>query len=998
MSSVIHAQPGLKIELQGKDCVIEDSSENSVGIIIGGKRSRIAYQSIVSTESGRTGKLSRVFDSYDGIYFLFEEQIRLIFQKILKVHDESFSPFLSELVHDCVSQIRRSERTILFQKKNGQRIFRSHSLNLHGRIPNTIRSKPQLIEAIDLAISLGPKGMPQDCQLSSLRRRIAAQGNGWRSTAFSEVAIKIMTSDGLAVTDVLRCLELGVEASVIESWCNSRWTKQVGNELKDLTSESQRTAIWRAFDFDPDRFSIVLSFGLGLEDSIKIYSSKIPSNYLNSWFANFEEFSEIDKWIAAGFTRPETAREWRDAGFQVEEAHEWYDLDFSNASEAMDWSTSSLSIEDSKSIRELGIFSLEEGLEWKALSEDLSSVLQISRHFDISIDELKALLQKGYSGILILRLLNYGIPLGTIVDWSIASKELLLQQQIEVWMGLNIDPQTAMEWMSNGISSSTASAMISKDFYLEDWMKWKTKAETDALVVDLIQNFSARESIHAWLTADLDPSTRTSCVRAGLPLETYVNWCAIGVSQVDLILEWISSGIPIPMARIWVVGGISDPKFASVWANEKFTPVDSLRAISRGYLDPRVVATYSNNFFEGRRLKTVDFLETCELADISKESLDEWLLSGWNGSGIETLMEIFSIPKEIEEWRNSQIPQASWCYWIPICDGNADVATIWIEAKMETSRLSELSQAFSFKPIEVLEWTKAGFEPADLIAALRSGVRSPVEWRETLVRLENEREEQRKSEEKWEKWLNDASLSLPISRISNLRWQPFLRHLFIEGYSVTKKSNIDLDASGDWYDEVAGRVVLLKNLLRKEPKWPTWYSSDEFRIGCYESSGQVLCWVGKGKRGRLVMFDSETFECFSELKTNDDCLVYGLAMSWFLDSSLLLQRQIETISLVNGVYVPNKSFSSYLKFQLGNRNLHIRACEISGHLRLLPEWMNPSDGQRALAPKYLKSRMEPQHTYVRPHNRNGEVVRLQISEHLLRYSATASSVSLINEF
>jgi hypothetical protein len=395
MASLIPAQPGMKINFRGRDCVIEDSSETSVGIIMGSKRSRIAYQSTVTTESGRTGQLSRVFDSNDGIYFLFEEQIRLIFQKILKVHDEMFSAYLSELIHDCVGQIRRTERTILFQKKNGQRIFRSHSLNLHGRIPNTIRSKPQLIEAIDFAISLGPKGMPQDSQLSSLRRRIAAQGKGWSSTVFSPVAVKIMTADGLTVTDALRCLELGVEASVLEAWCKSRWEKQGVEQVQSHRGESQILAVWRSFDFDSDRFSNVLSFELDLEDSVKIYTSKIPSNYLNSWFINFEEFSEIDKWIAAGFTRPETAREWRDAGFQVGEAQGWYDLDFLSASEAMDWCTSLLSFEDSRTIRELGIFSIEEALEWKTLCDDFAPILQIKRQFNLSIDDLKALLQRG---------------------------------------------------------------------------------------------------------------------------------------------------------------------------------------------------------------------------------------------------------------------------------------------------------------------------------------------------------------------------------------------------------------------------------------------------------------------------------------------------------------------------------------------------------------------------------------------------------------------------
>jgi len=997
MSSVIHAQPGLRMKFRGSDCIVEDSNEMSVGIISGGKRSRIAYQSTVSTESGRTGQLARVFDSNDGIYFLFEEQIRLIFQKILKVHDESFSPFLSDLIHDCVNQIRRTERTILFQKKNGQRIFRSHSLNLHGRIPNTIRSKPQLIEAIDFAISLGPKGMPQDSQLSSLRRRIAAQGKGWSSTALSPIAVKMMTANGLTVTDVLRCLELGVEASVFEAWCSSRWEKQGAQQVRLHRGESQTTAVWRAFDFDSGRFSNVLTFELSLEDSIKIYASKIPSNYLNSWFVNFEEFSEIDKWIAAGFTRPETAREWRDVGFQVGEAQAWYDLDFSSASEAMDWCTSLLSFEDSRMIRELGIFSIGEALEWKNLCVDFAPILQIKKQFNLSVDDLKAFLRKGIDGRIALLLLNNGIPVETIFEWSDVNQELLLQDEISVWMSLKIEPREAMSWMECGISSSTASAMKSKGFNLEDWKKWTTKSGSSNLVVELIQNFSIRESIIDWLSSETDSALRESCVKVGLSFETFMNWSAIGVSQAELILKWIDVGIQPRIARIWVEGGVADPEIASAWANERFTPVDSLRAISIGFLDAQVVAGYSDNFFGGRRLKTIEFIETCIHADLLKETLDEWISDGWNGGGVEILSGMLSRPREVMKWRNSIIPDSSWCYWVPISQGRVEVATFWFEGRFEATQLVELASSLKFDPTEIRGWDKEGFGAKDFVSALRSGVRSPVEWRETLIRQEKERQERTRVEEKWQSWMANATQTLQVDQLSHVRWKPFLQQLFNEGLSVTRNSNINLDASGDWYDEVAGRVVLLKNLLRKEPSWPTWYKSDDLRIGCFESSGRVLCWVGKGKKGRLVMFNSETFESVSDIKNEDDFLVHGLAMSWFLDSSLLLQRQIETISLVNGVYVPNKNFAEYLRFQSSGRSVYIRACEIAGHLRLLPEWMSPSDSQRALAPKYLKSRMESQHTYVRPHNRNGDVVQKQIKEHLERYSATASSLSLIGE-
>ena len=212
---------------------------------------------------------------------------------------------------------------------------------------------------------------------------------------------------------------------------------------------------------------------------------------------------------------------------------------------------------------------------------------------------------------------------------------------------------------------------------------------------------------------------------------------------------------------------------------------------------------------------------------------------------------------------------------------------------------------------------------------------------------------------------------------------------------ASEKSLLSFKIDGDWYDEVVGRVSILKDFLRKEPQWPVWYKSPDLSIGCIESNGQVLAWVGKNKRGRLAMFDSLTLAPCKALTTNDDLLVYGLAISWFLDSSLLLQGQIETISVVNGFYRPTREFDNYLRFYRSHPGRQVRACEISGHLRLLPLGWSPNESQRMLAPGYLRLRMEPQHTYVQPHSRNGFEVKRKVTEHLLRYSATAASLALI---
>ena len=155
-----------------------------------------------------------------------------------------------------------------------------------------------------------------------------------------------------------------------------------------------------------------------------------------------------------------------------------------------------------------------------------------------------------------------------------------------------------------------------------------------------------------------------------------------------------------------------------------------------------------------------------------------------------------------------------------------------------------------------------------------------------------------------------------------------------------------------------------------------------------------------------VKFDFEDFEPLTVVKSPLKRLTLGLAISWFIDCTIVLRGTStarETIfhsrevkgktHRVNDVrYVPTPTFHQSERRVRDGERIERVIHSVKGHIRTLDSDHSPSDEARKRAPIYLRSKLKVNETYVRPHERGIE--EKSVNEYLIRlsrYSATANA-------
>lgn len=1003
----IPALVGLRIYFQSQLCVITNNETTSIELYVKGRRIRIPYDTQVLTESGIEGKLSQYFSSEDGLFFQFEEDLRMIAIDILSQNREVLNGVLSSILRDCVVQYRKIQDSVVHMSRGDLRLAKGNDLKLGTRIPDSFFSKAEITYMFDRAIALGPKAMPLDRKMSSLLRRNLLIEREWKAFSLEGREIEFLVELGLAPIDVEILLERGLGEADVKSWIGKRESLLEAGAAADMSASSALLKqILRSPTFDENRFKVLWSTGWPISDLAMVYESAVNDKYLESWIDLFQSSRAIKQWVDAGFVRPELAREWMGLGLEPTEASQWYDLDFKNVDEAMEWRQASLSVATCKALRRSGVEEITDAQEWISLCGSIQQFLIIKDDYKISLESLRKLLISTGTVENLLDLLRDGVRVQEIIDWYSPGIDAIDASELGLWIKNGFDSKTALSGHELGISPEVASRLSRCNFTFGDWQSWTALCGSRELVEAAIQNLENREDIEEWLVAEEPISRKLACIRNSLSVSAFKKWNSIGLADEAHIRKWEASGIQPSVAKVWLKGGIHDVFVAKRWGEYGFVASDALGAIASGFLSPAAIRNVADARFDGKGVRTVSVLGSLVTERITAETITRWINSGWRGEGIESFERIAKSDKIFNQWNNSGIALSEWWVWIPISGGKLEVAKAWMDERYSATQVYEFKDKYSIVPENVLKWTKEGFTARDFVRASQGGMTEPSQWKPFAATLNAEKNASisRSSLEDgpknrslfgYDKWLSEIRNSAPTANLYRRDFAALLDSAFAKGFKHGLEPVIKLEASGEWYDEIAGRVVLLKGLLRKVPHWPTWYESDQFVVGCAEAGGKVLAWVGQGNIGRVVLFDANSLDPVTKLETQYDLLVYGLAMSWFLDSSLLLDRQIETISLINDVYRPTKNFSTFVSRQRRYSDEIPRAVQVSGHLRLLPRHMNPNHSQRALAPSYLRARMESQHTFVRPHNRNGEALKIELEKHLSRYSATAAAVALI---
>jgi hypothetical protein len=250
-----------------------------------------------------------------------------------------------------------------------------------------------------------------------------------------------------------------------------------------------------------------------------------------------------------------------------------------------------------------------------------------------------------------------------------------------------------------------------------------------------------------------------------------------------------------------------------------------------------------------------------------------------------------------------------------------------------------------------------------------------------------------------EHWLEKVAPGLPQFEKNRHRWTELVNKLILENYKPDRVGRIQGQADKDWYREVISRASLLRESSLKRPDGVYEFEWDNLKIRCLLAQGLVMAWVGSGKFGRIVLFDEKSFQSAEKLSSRIDYLVYGLAVSWFVDVHSLCAGGLATIENDENVYKPNSLFLAFLSAAKSAPEKIPRLSFVIGHLRELPVGHKPSRDQRNVAPNSLQSEMGPRHTFVQAHVRR-EVSRekkKEVVQHLQRYSALASALALLEK-
>ena len=223
------------------------------------------------------------------------------------------------------------------------------------------------------------------------------------------------------------------------------------------------------------------------------------------------------------------------------------------------------------------------------------------------------------------------------------------------------------------------------------------------------------------------------------------------------------------------------------------------------------------------------------------------------------------------------------------------------------------------------------------------------------------------------------------------------------------KKNAQL-ATEEWLTEIIDRAEFMRKYLRKGIDKKNALELVDNVVLSVELSGNIATGHLESSRKLIeVKFDLDSLETMKPINNSQERLTFGLALSWFIDLSIVLKsvRTSSGIFMIKplrtrstnsnrtnaGVrYVPTPRFYSAQEAISRGEGVKKVIHSVAGHLRTLGYGMNPSGEARDRAPKYLRSQMKRDETYVRPQSRGEDESRREYEIRLSKYSACAHAL------
>ena len=262
---------------------------------------------------------------------------------------------------------------------------------------------------------------------------------------------------------------------------------------------------------------------------------------------------------------------------------------------------------------------------------------------------------------------------------------------------------------------------------------------------------------------------------------------------------------------------------------------------------------------------------------------------------------------------------------------------------------------------------------------------------------------------------NKLGLRATASQVNRVSGFDYLKDPNKRGESPTL-SDLWIDqnaqlATEEWLTEIIDRAEFLRKYLRKTVD--NKYSlelADNVVLSVELFSNIVTGHLESSRKLVEVKFDLNLLETIKPINSFQERLTFGLALSWFIDLSIVLKsvRTSTGIFIMKpsgkwstnlnptsiGVrYVPTPRFLSAQEAIKRGEGVGKVIHSVEGHIRTLSDGMKPSGEARDRAPKYLKSQMKKDETYVRPHSRGEDESRRVYEIRLSKYSACAHALA-----
>ena len=217
-------------------------------------------------------------------------------------------------------------------------------------------------------------------------------------------------------------------------------------------------------------------------------------------------------------------------------------------------------------------------------------------------------------------------------------------------------------------------------------------------------------------------------------------------------------------------------------------------------------------------------------------------------------------------------------------------------------------------------------------------------------------------------------------------------------------------ATEEWLTEIVDRTEFLKQYLRKTVgNKHSLEIADDVVLSVELFSNIVTGHLESSRKLVEVKFDLNSLEITKPIESFEERFTFGLALSWFIDLSIVLKSVRTSTDIYSmkpadkwstnsnltsiGVrYVPTPRFSSAQEAISRGEGVKKVIHSVAGHIRTLSHGMKPSGEARNRAPKYLRSQMKRNETFVRPHSRGEDEDRKAYELRLSKFSACAHAL------